>query len=74
MTNAELNEATFVLAGYAIFTWVYYKFIMKRMKKEKDKYLKILKAYVYTMFTMPICFFVLAVLSCLYSALFGGAR
>ena len=73
MTNEELNEATFVLVGYAIFMWIYYKLIKKWVLKEEDKYIMLLKGYVSVMFALPTAIFVLVVLVCLYSALFEGA-
>lgn len=72
MTNAELNEATFVLAGYAVFMWIYYILIKKWVLKEEDKCTMLLKGYVSVMFALPTAIFVLAVLVCLYSALFEG--
>ena len=72
MTNAELNEATFVLVGYAIFMWIYYKLAKKWVLKEEDKRITLARAYVVIMFALPIAVFVLSVLTCLYSALFGG--
>lgn len=72
MINAEINELIFVTLGYAIFAWIYYKLAKKWALKEKDKYIIVAKAYVGTMLALPIAFFALAVLDCLYSALFGG--
>lgn len=72
MTNAELNEFIFILLGYAVFAWIYYKLIEKWALKEKDKYIMRERLYVGIMFALPTGFFVLTVLECLYSALFGG--
>jgi hypothetical protein len=72
MTNKELNEAIFVTLGYPVFMWLYYKLAKKWDLKEKDKSTMVIKAYVSIMLVLPIATFVLVVLTCLYSALFGG--
>lgn len=72
MNNAETNEPIFVLLGYAIFAWFYYKLAKKWGKKANDKYMMVWRAYVGIMLTLPSGMMAIMILKWLYSIIFGG--
>lgn len=72
MTDKEINELTFVLLGYAIFAWFYYKLVKKMAKREKDKYIMVAKACAGTMFAFPLGMLAIMILKWLYNIIFGG--